>query len=214
MRNAAVNRMDEGKGIGKVSILPDFVLGIMGRIDARKGTEGVPDAMIEKMLSKCSALEKKEATKTVKRTKTARKNAVAAAVTIIRNYKKSDLQMVTGENGLLSVYDVRENDRRASANAAKHRATEDAVAALTRFVPELEHAQAVLCERVEAIRSKSFRTKANAYIKGVRKGKLPEYKPEIIFDDKGLQAYKNAVGSTDETVIVLFNQIKKGEITV
>ncbi len=206
--------MDTGKGIGHVSRIPDFILGIMGRIDAAKGAPGVPDAMLEKMLARCAALEKKEALKTVKRTERIRSAAAEAVVTIKRNYKKSDLQMLTGENGILSPYDIRENARRTRKNAEKHTETNDAVTVLTRCAPELEHAEAVLCERIESIRSKSFGTKANAYIRGVRKGKLPDYKPDIVFDDKGLKTYKTAVGSSDELVFTLVNQIKKGEITI
>ncbi len=214
MRKRAINKMDMGKGIGKISRLPDFVLGIMGKLDARKGTPGVPDAMLGKMLAKCAALEKKEATRTVKRTEKIRNEATAAAVTVKRNYKKSDLQMLTGENGILSPYDIRENSRRTRKNNEKHTETDMAVKTLIRCSDELEHAESVLRERIEALRSKSFGIKANAYIKGVRKGKLPEYKPEIVFDDKAFRTYKETLGDSDELIFTLVKQIRKGEITV
>ena len=214
MRKGAIRKMDEGKGIGRVSRRSDASLERMGKRDSRKGAASVPDAMLGKMLAKCETLEEKEAIKTLSRTKKARKAATAAVITIKRNYKKSDLQMLTGENGVLSPYDIRENVRRARQNSEKRRETDMAVAVLKECVPELEHAQAMLLQRISATRSKSFTVKANAYIKGVRKGRLPDYKPEIVFSDRGFRLYKEKLGDADEQIFTLFNQIKKGEITI
>lgn len=214
MTNRQIERMDTGKGIGKVSRLPDFLLTIKGRFDSASTNPGVADAVIEKMNAKCAALEKKEALKTIKRTEQIRRDAHQAAITIKRNYKTNDLPPIRSEVGILAPYEVRENLTRESANRAKKAETDMAVKTLADKCDELEHAESVLRQRIERTRSKSLYSKVNAYVLGIRKGGLPDYKPPQHQDNKAYEEYKNSRDESDELIFSLLSQIRKGEITV
>lgn len=188
---------DVGRKIGSVTHMPTFMLGLQGWFDSRKGERLIPDARVEGMKNKCTALEKREALIIESRCEPVRKKGLRALSKIFscKEYENS----IHGKVDDTSPYAIR-------ANARSRAKREEAKTILLEVKESLVHADIVLSERIRKTREKAFKVKIAAYIKGVRKGKIPDYNPNLDLVDDAYSIYIDKHKLSDEAI---FNAVEK-----
>ncbi len=178
---------DIGKKIGSVTRMPAFLLGIQGFLDSCKGEKSIPDARIEGMKNKCMAIEKREALMIESRYEPVRKEGTRALSAFLGNKEDANDASATKNDG--SPYAIRSNARNEARIAGKRAEAEQAKIKLFEVKESLVHADTVLSERIRRTREKALNTKISAYIKGVRKGKIPDYNPDLKLTDDAYNIY-------------------------
>ena len=174
------------------------MLVIQGFMDSLKGEESIPDARIEGMKNKCMAIEKREALIIESRYEPVRKEGARA----LSNYigSNADAKTVLSTNNDGSPYAIRTAARNEARRAGKRAEAEQAKLKLIEVSESLIHADTVLSERIRRTREKALNVKIAAYIKGVRKGKLPDYDPDLEMDDDAYGIYINRHKPYDEAI--------------
>lgn len=203
MRNKNLKH-DTGKQIGTVTRLPNFILGIQGWLDGRKGVSSVPNARVEAMKNKCVALEKREALIIETRYESERKEG-AEAILKLANCKAKDTKETFG-NCENSPYAIRAQAR-AQAKVNQDLAfAEEAKNKLSRVKESLIHADTVLSERIQRTREKALNVKIASYIRGVRKGGIPDYNPDMTLSD---DAYSIYISKHEHGDMAIMNAVKE-----
>jgi hypothetical protein len=112
-----------GKNIKNVTVLPNFILKLKGRIDAHKG-EDVALAHIDRYLKKCLSIESGECLVSEEALKNARSEG-AANLDIVENTAK-EIPDMPGDIEAEHTWEVLENRRRASNKARAKEAVKTA----------------------------------------------------------------------------------------
>lgn len=112
-----------GKNIKDVTVLPNFILKLMGRIDAHKG-EDVALAHIDRYLKKCLSIESGECLISEEALKNARSEG-AANLDIVENTAK-EIPDMPGDIEAEHTWEVLENRRRAGNKARAKEAVKTA----------------------------------------------------------------------------------------
>lgn len=188
---------DVGKKIKSVTWMPSFMLGFKGWLDSRDGERSVPDAIIEGMKNKCMAIEKREALIIESRYESVRKEGSRALSKITFNKAIEDEIPEPEDN---SPYKIRAAARNEVKRAAAKAEAEQAKLTLLEVKESLVHADTVLSERIRRTREKALMVKIAAYVKGVRKGKLPDYEPDLELKDDAYSIYINKHKSGDALI--------------
>lgn len=178
---------DIGKKIGSVTLMPAFLLVLQGRIDSLKGEKSIPDARVEGMKDKCMAIEKREALLIESRYEPVRKEGSKALLDIIQC--KSVEASVPANSHDNSPYAIRIHERNAEIRASAKVNSQTAQKKLLDVKESLLHADTVLSERIRKTREKALQVKIAAYVKGVRKGKIPDYSPDLEMSDDAYNIY-------------------------
>lgn len=195
---------DIGKRISSVTLMPTLLLGLQGRLDSRKSERSIPDARVEGMKNKCLAIEKREALLIESRYEPIRKEGMKA-LSKISNCKayESSIPAISNDS---SPYAIRSNSRNEARRAAAKADAEQAKIRLLDVKESLVHADTVLSERIRRTREKAFKVKIAAYVKGVRKGKLPDYSPDLDMADDAYSIYISKHKQGDD---LIFNAAEK-----
>ena len=182
--------------IKHVTWMPCFLLKLQGKLDSRKG-KAVAEARIDKLKDRCAAIENKECLITEKALFGVRKQAAAAFAALSSG--KANVSRVSTHNNPSNTYEIRENQRLAS----KKRASEnEAAAQLTNLYQIREivtHGDTNLAERILKTRKKAL-VKIDAYVKGLRSGKLPLFEPDLDFCDDASSEYHSRHNEIDNAV--------------
>lgn len=202
-------KYDLGKKIGSVTLMPAFMLGIQGFLDSLKGEKAIPDARIEGMKNKCMAIEKKEALIIEKRYESVRKEAVGARSAFLGNL--NDVCSPSVKDGDGSPYAIRSKARAEAVRAGKKAEAEQAKIRLLEIRESLVHADIVLKERIGRTREKALNVKIAAYIKGVRKGKIPDYNPDLGLTDDAYSIYVDKHKNGDDEIFSIAEKIIQKE---
>lgn len=180
---------DIGKKIGTVTLMPTFLLGLQGWLDSKKGEKSIPDARVEGMLNRCMAIEKREALIIESRYEAVRKEG-ARALSKISNCKANEAFIPNVSNDG-SPYAIRSIARNEAKRAYAKAEAEQAKIKLVEIKESLIHADTVLSERIRRTREKALKVKIAAYVKGIRKGELPDYTPDLEMVDDAYRIYIN-----------------------
>lgn len=196
-------KIDNGKKIKSVTLIPCSMLTVLGWLDALKGEESVPNAKVDRFLNKCKGRERLEALIIESRCERDRKAGALAIVKISAFDDANNAIPADFSDG--SPHSIRANARNTSKRNALLAEREQAKATLIEVNESLIHADTVLCERIRKTREKALNTKIAAYIKGVRK-KIPGYNPNLELSDDAYTVYKakHEVGDT-----AIFNAVSK-----
>lgn len=196
---------DIGRKIGTVTHIPNFVLGIQGWLDGKKGKSSVPDARVEGMKNKCVSLEKREALIIETRYEGERKEG-AEALLKLANCKRESANPIADstEN---TPYTIRARERDAAKRNQNCILTEEAKRTLAKVQESLVHADTVLSERIKKTREKALNVKIAAYVKGVRKGGISDYNPKLDLSDDAYTIYKNKHENGDTAIFNAVSQI-------
>ncbi len=201
-------KYDIGKKIGTVTRMPAFVLAIQGWLDSRKGEKSIPDAKVESMKNKCTSIEKREALITESRYEPVRKEG-KKALKIIKEYKDMQDAPEIQDN---SPYAIRERARQQRVKAETKGKQTEAKIKLLEVKESLVHADIVLVERIRRTREKALNVKIAAYIKGVRKGGIPDYNPNLELVDDAYNIYINKHKLGDEAIFTVAEKIMQEAI--
>ncbi len=195
---------DVGKRIASVTLMPTFMLGFQGWVDSRKGEKSIPDARVEGLKNRCTAIEKKEVLLIESRYEPVRK-AGSKALSKISNCKANECSIPAISDDS-SPYSIRSNARNEAKRASVRAEAEQAKIKLLDVKESLIHADTVLSERIRRTREKALKVKIAAYVKGVRKGKLPDYSPDLEMEDDAYQIYISNHKKCDD---LIFNTAEK-----
>lgn len=174
-----------GKNIKDVTVLPNFILKLMGRIDAHKG-EDVALAHIDRYLKKCLSIESGECLVSEEALKNVRSEG-AANLDIVENTAKEIPDML-GDIKAEHTWEVLENRRRASNKARAKEAVKTARSRLYEINEEIINGTSILDQRVAKIRKRAA-SKIAAYIKGVRVGGITSFDPDVSFSETVVERY-------------------------
>lgn len=174
-----------GKNVKGVTFLPDFILKLLGRIDAHKG-EDVALAQINRYIERCTFNEHIECLLSEKYLKAARSEG-ASNLDVIENMSKEILEM-PGDIEVQHAWEVLENRRRANNKARAKDAVKTARSRLYDINEEIISGTTILEQRVSKIRKRTT-SKIASYIKGVRAGGIPSFEPNISFSDAVIEQY-------------------------
>lgn len=201
---------DIGKRISSVTLMPTFLLGLQGWFDSRKGEESIPDARVEGMKNKCMAIEKREALLIESRYEPVRKEG-ARALLMISNCKANEsfFPAISDDS---SPYAIRSNARNEAKRASVKADAEQAKIKLFDVKESLIHADTVLSERIRRTREKAFKVKIAAYVKGVRKGKIPDYNPDLEIADDAYSIYISKHKKGDDLIFNTAEYLTQGVI--
>lgn len=174
-----------GSDVKDVTVMPNFILKIIGKIDARKG-EDVAKAHIERYLEKCTSLEDMECLLSEEFLKQPRAEG-AANLDIIENTPK-EIPEMPGSIDEQHTWDILENRRRASDKERAQKTVKAARSRLYEINEEIINGTSILEQRIAKIRKRAT-SKIKAYIKGVRAGGIPTFSPNITFSEVYVDKY-------------------------
>lgn len=206
MRNRKDLKLDTGKRIKSITLLPCSLLTFMGWLDARRGTDSIPNARVDRYLSKCAARERLEVLLTESRYEGHRK-AGAAAIVKLKTYNGA-YDSIPSDTPDGSPYSIRANARNAAKRNSLTADRETAKTQLIEINESLIHADTVLFERIRKTREKALTTKIAAYVKGVRK-KIPTYAPNLEMSDDAYAVYKEKHSPGDTAISEAAQKIKE-----
>lgn len=197
-----------GNKTKNVTIMPNFVLRLMGRLDAKKG-KSVAEAHLMRYFDKCVSIEAEECLVAEAFLKSTR-NEGAQQLAVISKQMKLIPEM-PGEVEEQHTWDVLENRRRAGAVRSARSAIESARERLYELNENIIHGGTVLEQRISRTR-KCARVKMDAYIKGLRAGGLADYTPEIEFSDKASALYYLRHRNLDDAIAITASVPKNEEV--
>lgn len=174
-----------GENVKDVTILPSFILKLLGRIDAHKG-EDIALAHIDRYLERCTSIEDGECLVSEEFLKKARSEG-AANLDIIENTSK-EIPDMPGDIEAEHAWEVLENRRRASNKARAKDSVKAARSRLYEINEEIINGTSILDQRVAKIRKRAA-SKIAAYIKGVRAGGITSFNPDISFSEVVVDKY-------------------------
>lgn len=174
-----------GSNVKDVTVLPNFILRFLGRIDAHKG-EDVALAHIDRYLETCASIENVECLISEEFLKKARSEG-AVNLDIIENTSK-EIPDMPDDIEAEHAWDVLENRRRASNKARAKDAVKTARSRLYEINEEIINGTSILDQRVAKIRKRAA-SKIAAYIKGVRAGGITSFDPDISFSEIVIEKY-------------------------
>lgn len=184
MKNRTEN-YNRGKKIRKVTLLPNFVLTLQGKLDSKKGIT-VADAKINKMKNKCSAIENLECLSMENILFPVRTDGYSLMAKHASSIKA--LNAVPENTTDSSPSGIRLNNKYESKRQQAQFDIESTQKALYRIREELVKGDTVLNERISKTRNKAS-IKINAYVKGLRSAKLPEYIANNNYSDSACTIY-------------------------
>lgn len=190
------SKYELGQKTKNVTILPDFVLKITGRLDAKKGSS-VANAHIRCYLNKCVSIENEECLEAAEFLKNIRIEG-AQTIAVISKHKKLIPEM-PGVIEVKNSWDALENRKRANALYDAMASVENARARLYEVNEQLLNGAAILDERISRIRRKAG-VKIDAYIKGLRAGGLTDFDPVIEYSDTAKELYYEKHHALDEAI--------------
>lgn len=174
-----------GGNVKDVTILPNFILKFLGRIDAHKG-EDVALAHIDRYLEKCTSIEDGECLISEEFLKKVRSEG-AANLNIIENTSK-EIPNMPGDIAAEHAWDMLENRRRANNKANAQNSVRAARSRLYEINEEIINGTSILDQRIAKIRKRAA-SKMAAYIKGVRAGGITSFNPDISFSETVVEKY-------------------------
>lgn len=151
------------------------------------------------MKNKCMAIEKQEALLIESRYETIRKEGMNA-LSKISNCKTNESSIPAISNDS-SPYAIRSNYRNEAKRASAKADAEQAKIKLLDVKESLIHADTVLSERIKRTREKALKVKIAAYVKGVRKGKIPDYIPDLEMGDDAYIIYISKHKNSDDLIL-------------
>lgn len=179
------NKYITGKNVKDVTILPNFILKFLGKMDAHKG-EDVALAHINRYLERCISIEDGECLVSEEFLKKARSEG-AANLDIIENLSK-EIPDMPGDIEAKHAWDILENRRRANNKEMAKGAVKAARSRLYEINEEIINGTSILDQRIAKIRKRAA-SKIAAYIKGVRAGGIASFDPDISFSDSVVEKY-------------------------
>lgn len=184
---------------GKMKVVtraPNWWLTLTGRIDAKRG-ESVALAHISGYLDKCSKIEGKEYDAADTLLASTRRDASVALGSLF-GVKDEEHQHSAGM-GESDVYQIRAEQRRLKRekNAAGER--EFHRNKLYQIRPVIIHINTSLSERVHKLRRHTA-SKIDAYVKGLRKGGLADFEPDLVFSDDAADKYHAENDAIDKAI--------------
>lgn len=181
----STSKYTTGNDIKDVTIMPNFLLKFIGRLDAHKG-EDVALAHVQRYLEKCTSIEDMECLASEAFLKKARSEG-AVNLDIIENTSK-EIPDMPGDIEAEHTWDVLENRRRASNKARAKDAVKAARSRLYEINEEIINGTSILEQRVAKIRKRAA-SKIAAYVKGVRAGGITSFEPDVSFSEIVVEKY-------------------------
>jgi len=184
------------KRIKSVSRVPTLYLKLIGKMDSFKG-EGVAMAHVEKMLDRCTEFETME--------------CLTAESNLFDERKKGAYLLAEIDSCTLKLSNLPEKSKGTTTyeirnNLRLEREKENAISSINAAKKELFvineniiNGDAILHERVIKTR-KLAAEKIDAYIKGLRSGKLKQFEKDLCFSEIALDTYHNKHNILDETI--------------
>lgn len=202
-----MSRYIKGCGVKKVTHLPNFVLKILGRMDARKGEE-VVDAQIKHYLEKCGKIESKECLLVEELLKDTRSEG-ATTLEVIKASKEeiadntdSKKGELTGSDGGNHTWQIYNNRKRASSKYREKESVKTAKLKLVELNQEIIYGHGKLRDRVNTLR-KNTSASVLVYIKGVRLGGISSFdsfNPDTGFSEEIVDSYIERHKSLDDAI--------------
>lgn len=191
-----LTRFKKGAGVKPVTYAPLCCLKFKGKLDSKKGST-VADACIAKYMSKCAANEGREAIMAENILSNDRKEA-AVTITVLQE-KKTFLNNAPSQNTASDASSIRENRRNSEMIRSAKTAIERCCERLNTINESIINIDTVLDERILKTRKKACQ-KINAYISGLRAGKLKDYEIELNFCDDARLVYHQKHRFGDEAI--------------
>lgn len=174
-----------GRNVKDVTILPNFILKLLGRMDAHKGKD-VALAHIDRYLEKCTSIEDGECLISEEYLKKVRSEG-ATNLDIIENTSK-EISDMPGDIEAVHAWEVFENRKRASNKTRAKDSVKSARSRLYEINEEIINGTSILDQRVAKIRKRTA-SKIAAYIKGVRAGGITSFDPDVSFSEAVVEKY-------------------------
>ena len=204
-----LNSYRNGTKIKSVSISPRWMLWFRGWADSDKGV-GVANAHVQLFLDKCTELEALECLSAEELLHDTRKRGADALATIKENTELlSNFPGLVEENGPL---DVRENMRRQSSKRTAEKEISEAKRSLFTFYEIITNGDTVLHERIIKTRKKAA-SLIDAYVKGLRSGKLKDFEADMSFSDRAVEDYHSRHKKSDDAISRYATVFEEGEKT-
>ncbi len=175
MNKRKISRWKKGKGIKTVTHMPDFILHIKGKLDAKKLS--LPEAHTEKLLKSLAAIENAE-TLVAENILTATRNSAIKAICAIEEAKTVSSDPISSSEPLTEaeIRVTRQQQARRNAVVANAKAAKEILPSLNEAIVTVH---SILDERIEKTRKKAHK-KLMAYVSGVRKGGKADF--NVMFD--------------------------------
>lgn len=191
-----VTKFRNGKGLKPVTRMPNCLLKLKGKLDSKRGST-VADAYIEKLKRKCEAIENVEAITAEGILSDDRKGSAVAIYNISEKQKFLDNKPEMKEN--TSAKTIRENRRMTAQISSAESSIESGYTTLFNVYQNIVSIDTILDERITKNRKKTLE-KVNAYISGVRSGKLKDYSVDFEFLNDAYEIYKQKHFEDDEKI--------------
>lgn len=185
------------KRIRSVTHMPCFILKLQGLLDSRKG-ETVAAARIERMKDRCAAIENLECLEFEDRLFEVRMQASDSLACLSRS--KKDAVRDPGEKAPANVHEMRAQSRREARRRGSEANAAEQLRKLYQYREILTRGETDLEERILKTRNKAL-VKIDAYVKGLRSGKLPGYEPDLTFSDAACSTYRAKHAAMREMII-------------
>lgn len=195
MNKRKISRWKKGKGIKKVTHMPDFILRIKGRFDAKKPS--LPEAHTEKFLKSLAAIENAE-TLFAENILSATRDSAIKAIRVIKEPQNMsfDSPVVSGNHSEAEIRALRQESAKRSALVANVQSAKEALPSLNETIISTH---TILDERIEKTRKKACK-KLMAYVSGVRKGGKSDFDVSINEDDSAREIYRNHHKRLDDLI--------------
>ena len=191
-----MTRKKQHRKIKSVTKMPCFILKLQGKLDSRKG-DSVATARIAKLKDRCAAIENLECLEMEYSLFGAREQA-AETLSALDNTKK-DIPIKSEPMSPLDVHKLREEAKKAQKKRESQAKAAELLKRLYQIREILTHGDAELEERILKIRKKAL-VKIDAYVKGLRSSKLPDFEPDIMFCNDASSTYHAQHSALDNKI--------------
>jgi len=182
-------RYIKGRGIRKVSLLPDILFRLKGRIDAKR-TSTFANENIDKLIYTTDGLINKEILRAQEILHPVREEA-AQLIASIQVSKNAIKELTLKQSDTFAVV-IRLNKQLNSAI----RSNMNSLSVINEFIITVTEA---LKQRIEKTRKVCLK-KVSAYVTGLRSGGMPDYKYEVKFQDTSLKNYIESHEKLDKKI--------------
>lgn len=196
MKKSKIQKFKDGKGVKKVTAIPNMFLRFKGKKDAKKPASSA-DAYCQKLLCCCYSYENRETIFAEEILHDYRREAALILADICNNKKKlsSKPERRNGDSPI----DIRANARYAADYIAARKEVQSSVNRLCEINEIMISINATLEQRIDKTRNLCIKA-INTYMLGLRTGGLADYSFKAEFSGKAIETYyyKHKIG--DEAI--------------
>lgn len=205
MKNYMLSNFRKGKRIKKVTLFPNFLLKLKGKLDAKKGVT-VVESFVNKMKERCKANENNEVLKAEKILFLSRKEGAGLLASIKNN--RDILQKIPDERIENSAPDIRANRRNTERSLSASSGINDACEKLTSINEFIIDINTCLQQRIMKTRNLCS-AKINTYLSGAFEVGA-DYKEDLSYDDTAAMRYIEKHSVCDNAIKTAVDSVYEG----